>query len=134
MPGTMPTESAPPRKPAADLRSATRDWDIVFLDRDGTINERVDGYVDDPERLVLLPGAVEAVARLNDVLGTLASNPQIADMLSDPVVAQLLAQFVPPDWVGILIGLAGFALRSLRAVTSGQPEKPVRPGDNFTGA
>lgn len=65
MPGTMPTESAPPRKPAADLRSATRDWDIVFLDRDGTINERVDGYVDDPERLVLLPGAVEAVARLN---------------------------------------------------------------------
>ena len=76
----------------------------------------------------------EAVARLNDVLGTLASNPQIADMLSDPVVAQLLAQFVPPDWVGILIGLTGFALRSLRAVTSGPPEKPVRPGDNFTGA
>lgn len=40
-------------------------WDIVFLDRDGTINERVEGYVDDPESLVLLPGAAEAVARLN---------------------------------------------------------------------
>lgn len=40
-------------------------WDIVFLDRDGTINERVEGYVDDPERLVLLPGAPQAVARLN---------------------------------------------------------------------
>lgn len=40
-------------------------WDIVFLDRDGTINERVSGYVDDPDRLVLLPEAAEAVARLN---------------------------------------------------------------------
>lgn len=40
-------------------------WDIVFLDRDGTINERVDGYVDAPEALVLLPGAAQAVARLN---------------------------------------------------------------------
>lgn len=41
-------------------------WDIVFLDRDGTINERrVDGYVDDPSALVLLPGAADAVARLN---------------------------------------------------------------------
>jgi len=41
-------------------------WDIVFLDRDGTLNERVvGGYVDDPERVVLLPGAAGAVARLN---------------------------------------------------------------------
>ena len=40
-------------------------WDIVFLDRDGTINERVDGYVDDPSALVLLPGAADAIARLN---------------------------------------------------------------------
>lgn len=40
-------------------------WDIVFLDRDGTLNERLPGYVDDPERLILLPGAAEAVARLN---------------------------------------------------------------------
>lgn len=40
-------------------------WDIVFLDRDGTLNERVPGYVDDPDRLVLLPGAAQAVAALN---------------------------------------------------------------------
>ena len=40
-------------------------WDIVFLDRDGTINRRVDGYVDDPDDLHLLPGAAAAVARLN---------------------------------------------------------------------
>ncbi len=40
-------------------------YDIVFLDRDGTINVRDEGgYVDAPERVVLLPGAGEAVARL----------------------------------------------------------------------
>ena len=36
----------------------------VFLDRDGTLNEEVD-YLSDPERLVLIPGAAAAVARLN---------------------------------------------------------------------
>lgn len=40
-------------------------FDLVLLDRDGTLNERVvDGYVTGPEQLVLLPGAVEAVARV----------------------------------------------------------------------
>jgi histidinol-phosphate phosphatase family protein len=38
--------------------------DIVFLDRDGTLN-RDEGYLADPERLVLLPGAAKAVAALN---------------------------------------------------------------------
>lgn len=38
--------------------------DIIFLDRDGTLN-RDDGYLADPAGLVLLPGAVEAVAALN---------------------------------------------------------------------
>lgn len=38
--------------------------DIVFLDRDGTLNHD-EGYLADPERLVLLPGAAEAVAALN---------------------------------------------------------------------
>lgn len=38
----------------------------MFLDRDGTLNQRVPGgYVDDPDRLVLLPGAARAVAALN---------------------------------------------------------------------
>lgn len=40
-------------------------WDIVFLDRDGTINTRVEGYVADPDALELLPGAAAGVARLN---------------------------------------------------------------------
>lgn len=48
----------PPAAPGAP-------WDIVFLDRDGTVNVRADGYVDAPERLELLPGAASAVAALN---------------------------------------------------------------------
>lgn len=36
----------------------------VFLDRDGTINEEVE-YLDDPERLRILPGAVEGIRLLN---------------------------------------------------------------------
>ena len=36
----------------------------VFLDRDGTINYDP-GYLSDPERLMLLPGASAAIARLN---------------------------------------------------------------------
>lgn len=40
-------------------------FDLVLLDRDGTLNERVvDGYVTSPDDLVLLPGAAEAVARI----------------------------------------------------------------------
>ena len=36
----------------------------VFLDRDGTLNAEV-GYLHRPEDVVLIPGALEAVARLN---------------------------------------------------------------------
>ena len=36
----------------------------VFLDRDGTINEQM-GYINHPDRFVLLPGAGAAIARLN---------------------------------------------------------------------
>ena len=36
----------------------------VFLDRDGTVNLDT-GYIKSPEELVLLPGVVEAIARLN---------------------------------------------------------------------
>lgn len=38
----------------------------LFLDRDGTLNEDY-GYVSDPNRLVLLPGAIKAVKRANDL-------------------------------------------------------------------
>ncbi|MFR5600889.1 MAG: D-glycero-beta-D-manno-heptose 1,7-bisphosphate 7-phosphatase [Lachnospiraceae bacterium] len=37
---------------------------VVFLDRDGTINEEVN-YLYKPEDMVLLPGAAQAIARLN---------------------------------------------------------------------
>jgi histidinol-phosphate phosphatase family protein len=40
-------------------------FDIVFLDRDGTLNAQVDGYVARASELHLLPGAAEAVAALN---------------------------------------------------------------------
>ncbi|MBW1683202.1 MAG: HAD family hydrolase [Deltaproteobacteria bacterium] len=36
----------------------------VFLDRDGTVNEQM-GYINHPSRFVMLPGAAEAIARLN---------------------------------------------------------------------
>lgn len=37
----------------------------VFIDRDGTINEEV-GYLGEVERLVLIPGAIDAVRSLNE--------------------------------------------------------------------
>jgi histidinol-phosphate phosphatase family protein len=48
----------PERLSTRALRSA------VFLDRDGTLNEETD-YVRTPDQLVLLPGAADAVRRLN---------------------------------------------------------------------
>ena len=38
---------------------------LVILDRDGTINEDRDDYVKSPEEWVPLPGALEAISRLN---------------------------------------------------------------------
>jgi D-glycero-D-manno-heptose 1,7-bisphosphate phosphatase len=47
----------------------------VFLDRDGTINEEVH-YLDDPDRLYLIPGAAEAIRLLNeaDIVTIVVSN------------------------------------------------------------
>jgi len=41
---------------------------VVFLDRDGTINEKAaeGDYLTDPDELALLPEAAEAIRRLND--------------------------------------------------------------------
>lgn len=50
-----------PRPPA----SARAPYDLVLLDRDGTLNIHRPGYVADPAELVLLAGAPEAVATLN---------------------------------------------------------------------
>jgi D-glycero-D-manno-heptose 1,7-bisphosphate phosphatase len=38
---------------------------LVILDRDGTINQDSDDYVKSPEEWIPLPGALEAIARLN---------------------------------------------------------------------
>ncbi len=38
---------------------------LIILDRDGTINEDRDDYVRSPEEWMPLPGALEAIARLN---------------------------------------------------------------------
>jgi D-glycero-D-manno-heptose 1,7-bisphosphate phosphatase len=38
---------------------------LVILDRDGTINEDRDDFVKSPEEWVAMPGALEAIARLN---------------------------------------------------------------------
>lgn len=40
-------------------------WDLVLLDRDGTLNVRREGYVERPDQLELIPGAADGVARLN---------------------------------------------------------------------
>jgi D-glycero-D-manno-heptose 1,7-bisphosphate phosphatase len=47
----------------------------VFLDRDGTITEEV-GYLDNPDRLRLIPGAAEAIRLLNNagILVIMVSN------------------------------------------------------------
>ena len=38
---------------------------IVILDRDGTINHDSDDYIKSPEEWVALPGAIDAIAKLN---------------------------------------------------------------------
>jgi histidinol-phosphate phosphatase family protein len=48
----------PPRVPGSA-------FDVVFLDRDGTLNSRLPRYVTTPAELELLPGAADAVAELN---------------------------------------------------------------------
>jgi histidinol-phosphate phosphatase family protein len=51
---------------------------VVFLDRDGTLNE-LNGHISDPAQLNLLPGASEAISRLNrsSYLSILATNQPV---------------------------------------------------------
>lgn len=65
----LPWWDGPPRL-AASRPAETRALDLLLLDRDGTLNDRVvGGYVTRPEDLRLLPGAAAAVARLGAVAG-----------------------------------------------------------------
>lgn len=59
---------------------------LVILGRDGTLNEYRDDHVKDPDELTAIPGALEAVARLNHAgwIAVLATNqPGIARGLFD---------------------------------------------------
>lgn len=47
------------------MPASTHHMKLVILDRDGTINEDRDDYVKSPEEWQPLPGALEAIARLN---------------------------------------------------------------------
>jgi D-glycero-D-manno-heptose 1,7-bisphosphate phosphatase len=38
---------------------------LVILDRDGTVNHDSDDYIKSPEEWVALPGAIDAIAKLN---------------------------------------------------------------------
>lgn len=48
-------------------REGERRFDVVFLDRDGTLNVQRPGYVETPEQLDLIDGAPAAVARLGEL-------------------------------------------------------------------
>ena len=53
----------------------------VFIDRDGTLN-RLEGYIREPQALELLPGAAEAVRRLND------AEFRVVVVTNQPVIAR----------------------------------------------
>ena len=59
--------SAAPRRARAGAfgRPAATEMKLVILDRDGTINHDRDDYVKSAAEWVALPGALEAIARLN---------------------------------------------------------------------
>lgn len=44
-------------------RPEPRRFDIIFLDRDGTLNVHRPGYIETPDQLEVLPGVAEAVAK-----------------------------------------------------------------------
>jgi D,D-heptose 1,7-bisphosphate phosphatase len=49
----------------ATMQGREKKQGAVFLDRDGTINVEV-GYLDSPERLLMIPGAAEAIRSINE--------------------------------------------------------------------
>ena len=55
---------------------------LVILDRDGTINADSDEFIKSPQEWMPLPGALEAIARLNR-LGLLATLHQAMNRVAD---------------------------------------------------
>ncbi len=64
-PSPAPGRDGAPATRAGKLPVAPGAKPAVFLDRDGTIIEDID-FIDDPAKVALLPGAVEAIRRFND--------------------------------------------------------------------
>lgn len=71
--------------------SAGAPYDLVLLDRDGTLNVHRPGYVSDPADLELLPGAGQAVATLNRAgCAVVLVTNQRGMATGDPTRAELL--------------------------------------------
>ena len=80
-PGRLAAAERDIEKGVASARSARSKRRAVFLDRDGTINEE-SGFITSPEQIRLLPGAAEAIRRLND-------SPYLAICVTNqPVIAR----------------------------------------------
>ena len=144
-----------PLGPAIAPGRADAAYDVVFLDRDGTINVRRPGsYVRAPDELVLLPGAAAAVAALN-VAGirvvlvtnqrgiatgamTAADVERVHERLAELLAAQgawLDAIEVCPHHVGSCScrkPLPGLFLRGLARARWAQAEKCALVGDATT--
>ncbi len=63
----------------------------VLLDRDGTINEQM-GYINHIERFIMLPGAAQAIKRLNDKSVPVAVVTNQSGLARGYFPAELLAQ------------------------------------------
>ena len=64
-----------------EKRNLSNKQSCIFLDRDGTINA-LDGFINTPEKLKLLPGAAEAIRRVN------ASEFLAVVITNQPVIAR----------------------------------------------
>jgi heptosyltransferase-2 len=61
----LSTPGLPAQHPVLSTQHSLLSRVTVFLDRDGTINREPGGYVTGPEKLEMIPGSAQAIARLN---------------------------------------------------------------------
>lgn len=80
-------------------------------------------------RTMAMTGWASVVAALFELWAWLG--PVLDAALSDPSAQALLSQFLPPQFVGLLITVLLQVFRAMRKATTGPAQKP---GDNFTGA
>jgi len=99
---------------------------VVFLDRDGTLNEEV-GYIRDAENLVLINGAGESIKRLNDagVAAILVTNQ-----------SGVARQYYPESHIGVLHSRLQKLLADHGATLDAIyycPHLPVKTDSSFSG-